>query len=194
MRKNIFRISLLLMALLSIQFAKGQEDIIMGTVASVTDIQSSQSGTRYFYDPGGPDSAFSQNLKDTIKLRTSVNRTVMYAFFEEFAMSVGDTLWIFDGQDCSAPLIGCYNLVNSPGELFATGRWMTFVFHSDNVDVPGLMDGWRARVAAYDTSQNITLFNEVAFVNTCNSTFYDAGGEGNIGINNHSRYRHSYPL
>lgn len=183
MRKNIFRISLLLMAVFSVQTVKCQEDIIMGTVSSVTDIQSSQSGTRYFYDDGGPNGDFGQNRRDTISMRTNVGRTVMYAYFEEFAMSIGDTLWIFDGQDCSAPLIGYYNLVNNPGEVMATGRWMTFVFHSDNVDIPGLLDGWRARVAAYDTSQKVTLFNEVAFVHTCSSTFYDAGGEGNIGIN-----------
>ena len=184
MRKNIFRISLLLMAVFSVQTVKCQEDIIMGTVSSVTDIQSTQSGTRYFYDDGGPNGTFGQNRRDTISMKTSVGRTVMYANFEEFAMSVGDTLWIFDGQDCSAPLLGYYNLVNNPGEVYATGRWMTFVFHSDDQDIPGLMDGWRAVVAAYDTTQRTTLFDgEVHYVFTCNSHFYDSGGEGNIANN-----------
>jgi len=181
----MFRISLLLMAVFSVQTVMCQDDIIMGTVATVNDIQSSQSGSRYFYDNGGPDGDFGQNRRDTISMRTSVGRTVMYAYFEEFAMSIGDTLWIFDGQDCSAPLIGYYNLVNNPGEVMATGRWMTFVFHSDDQDIPGLMDGWRAMVAAYDTTQHTTLFDgEVHYVFTCNSYFYDSGGEGNIANNN----------
>lgn len=189
MGKYIIRFSMLLMALFTIQTVVAQ-DIIMGVTPSpVTDIQSTDQGRRYFYDPGGPDGDFPQNRRDTFMMRTSVNRTVMYALFESFAMSVGDTLWIFDGPDCQSELIGAYNLVNSPGEVFASGRWMTFVFHSDNVDIPGLMDGWRALVSAYDTSNKTIIMGTDVYPLSCNSYFYDSGGpNGKIAANNENYY------
>jgi len=189
--KNILRLPLVLLLLLIAQIAISQS-IIMGSVPLVSDIDDSP---RFFYDPGGtpsemgdnqdPDGNFAQNLRDTMTLRISMTNSVLYINFEEFEMSEGDTLWIYDGASASSPLIGAYNLVNSPGELYASGKNMTFVFHSDNVDIPGLMSGWVAQVYAFDTLPGNRLFGQDVYNITCNAYFYDSGGpNSNIASNN----------
>jgi gliding motility-associated-like protein len=163
----------------------------MGSAPLVSNIDDA---VRNFYDPGGvpgqmgdnqdPNGYFAQNLRDTMTLRTNMSGTVLYVLFEEFAMGNGDTLWIFDGPNVDAPLYGVYSLVQSPGEIFASDRMMTFVFHSDDADIPGLQAGWSARVYAYATTPEVFEWYEYynpTSVLTCNSWFYDSGGpNGNI--------------
>jgi gliding motility-associated-like protein len=135
-------------------------------------------------DNQDPNGYFAQNLRDTMTLRTNMSGTVLYVLFEEFAMGNGDTLWIFDGPNVNSPLYGVYSLVQNPGEIFASDRMMTFVFHSDDADIPGLQAGWSARVYAYSTSPEVFEWYEYynpTSVLTCNSWFYDSGGpNGNI--------------
>ena len=190
MRKNIFTI-LLVFILSGLVQNVACQSIIMGSAPLLTDIDDQP---RSFYDPGGvpnemgtnqdPNGFFAQGLRDTMTLGTSMSGTVLYLLFEEFAMGDGDTLWIFDGQNVDAPLYGVYNLVQSPGEIFASGRKMTFVFHSDNADIPGLQAGWRATVYAYSTTpetHNWPDYWNPVVAGTCNTWFYDSGGpNGNI--------------
>lgn len=189
--KKILPLPLLWLLLLISQVAVGQ-DIIMGSAPFVADIDDSP---RHFYDPGGvpgtlganqdPNGYFAQNLRDTMTLHANMSNTVLYAYFEEFAMTEGDSLWIFDGPDCNSPLLGVYNLLNSPGEIYASGQNMTFVFHSDNVDVVGLMTGWDAQIYAYDTLPQNKIFGTDFYNVTCNAVFFDSGGpSGNIESNN----------
>lgn len=175
------------------------QNIIMGSAPQVLDIDDQ---SRDFYDPGGvpgemganqdPDGYFAQGLRDTMTLGTNMTGTVLYVLFEEFLMGDGDTLWIFNGDNVDAPLYGVYNLVQSPGEITAAGRKMTFVFHSDSMDIPGLRAGWRAKVYAYSTSPEThewpSYYNTIV-VGTCNAWFYDSGGpNGNIASNDPNNY------
>ena len=198
MRKNIFAILFFIMVLAFSQTAMSQS-IIMGSVPLLTDIDDQP---RNFYDPGGvpdemgtnqdPNGYFAQGLRDTMTLGTSINGTALYVLFEEFAMGEGDTLWIFDGQNVDAPLYGVYNLVQSPGEVLASGRKMTFVFHSDNEDIPGLRAGWRATAYAFvltpETHTWPSYYNTIV-AGTCNAWFYDSGGpNGNIATVDANNY------
>lgn len=193
MMKQVLKLSILLLLFVPWQKVSGQ-DIIMGSVSAVTDVEDQP---RFFYDPGGipgnpgsngdPNGYYAQGLRDTMTIRTNYNGQLLYILFEEFAMDEGDTLWIFDGDASSIDinhLLGIYNLVNSPGELYSTGRSMTFVFHSDSVDIPGLRNGWIAQVYAYDpVTQEINYGIGTTWV-TCNAYFYDSGGpNGNINPN-----------
>ena len=191
MKKYILRLPLVLLFLMISQIVVGQ-NIIMGSAPLVSGIDDNP---RHFFDPGGtpddmgenqdPEGNFAQNLRDTMTLRINMSNAVVYINFDEFAMSEGDTLWIFDGPDCSSPLIGAFNLVNSPGELYASGKNMTFVFHSDQIDIIGLMSGWDAQVYAFDTLPANRLFGQDVFNITCNAFFFDSGGpNGNIASNN----------
>lgn len=171
----------------------------MGTVPQVLDIDDQ---ARNFYDPGGvpgdlgpeqePNGYFAQGLRDTITLGTGMTGTVLYVLFEEFLMGDGDTLWVFDGNNVDAPLYGVYSLVQSPGEILASGRRMTFVFHSDSIDIPGLRAGWRAAVYAYSTTPEThewpSYYNTIV-AGTCNAWFYDSGGpNGNIASVDQNNY------
>ena len=177
---KLLKISILLLLFVPWQKVAGQGNIIMGTTSFVGDIDDQP---RYFYDPGGTG-YFGQGLQDTITLRTGIGGTQLYVLFEEFAMGDGDTLWVFDGASVSAPLMGCYSLMNSPGEILASGRCMTFVFHSSSEPVFGLQDGWKALVYVYDPVSQQINYGEFTMVLTCNALFYDAGGpNGNINAN-----------
>lgn len=175
MMKQILKLSILLLLFVPMQKAVGQEDIVMGTTSFVGDIDDQP---RYFYDPGGTG-YFAQGLRDTITLRTNMSTTKLYVLFEEFTMGDGDTLWLFDGDASQCDydhLVGYYNLVNSPREHLSSGKTMTFVFHSDSMDIPGLRDGWQAQVYAYDTVPLEINYGEWTTVVTSNAIFYDAGG------------------
>ena len=198
MRKNILATMFLIMVAMFSQTVMSQS-IIMGSAPQVLDIDDQ---SRDFYDPGGvpgemganqdPDGYFAQGLRDTMTLGTNMTGTVLYVLFEEFLMGDGDTLWIFNGDNVDAPLYGVYNLVQSPGEITAAGRKMTFVFHSDSMDIPGLRAGWRAKVYAYSTTPEThewpSYYNTIV-VGTCNAWFYDSGGpNGNIASNDPNNY------
>lgn len=185
--KKILSVVVLMMSAWIFQHAAGQGSIVMGSAGSYMFFGAVDDQPIYFYDPGGPDGYFDQGCRDTVTLRTNMTNTQLYVLFEDFVMDAGDTLWIFDGDmsDCDdAHLLGVYNLVNSPEELYATGRSMTFVFHSDSMETPGLKDGWKAQVYAYETVPYEINYGELASVLTCNALFYDAGGpNGNINAN-----------
>ena len=194
MKRNYIAAVLVLLLSVFCQTVVSQ-NIIMGSQPLVGDIDDF---VREFYDPGGipgnpganadPNGYFATNLRDTMTLRVNMSNCVLYALFEEFAMTEGDTLWIFDGANCQAPLIGAYNLVSSPGEVIATGKNMTFVFHSDGEELQGLTEGWIAKVYAYDTLPSSVNFGDGYIYNTtCLAEFYDPGGpNGNIGTNNYN--------
>ena len=182
MKKRIMTLWLLLMMAALPPMVYGQ-DIIMGSQSLVSDIDDQQ---RYFYDPGGAQ-PFGVNLRDTITLKTNMSHTVLYVLFEEFAMTERDTLWIFEGENTNGTLRGIYHLVSNPGEVVALGKSLTFVFHSDSVEISGLTEGWKAIVYAYDTIPDVVSFitSGVNRTSKCLADFYDSGGpNGKIANNN----------
>ena len=175
--KQKLKLSILLLLFMPLQKIAGQ-DIIMGSQPLVPDIGEE---VRFFYDPGGVDT-FATGLRLTTTLQTEISTKQLYVWFQEFQMGDRDTLWIYDGSDANAPLMGCYSLKNSPVEVFSTGNTLTFVFHSDSVPIAGMNDGWRAQVYQYDSNPVGVIYGDDPYVVTCNAVFYDAGGpNGNIG-------------
>ena len=179
--KKILTILFLLMPWVGLM---AQNYIIMGSSAAYNQIGEDPM---YFYDPGGtaahqgdnahPQGHFATGIRDTMRLKTNVTGSQLYAYFESFSMGTHDTLFIYDGDDATAPLLGTYSLVNDPGEILASGRSLTFVFHSDDInDYAELSEGWVAKVNAYITnSQNCLMSTGMTYV-TCNAKFYDEGG------------------
>lgn len=186
--KFYFLITLFLTFFCGRSFA--QEEILMGEAPTYNQVGEDAC---YFYDPGGipthqgdnnhPLGYFDTNIKDTMSIRTNVTGSQLYVLFTSFMMGYGDTLYIFDGQDCTAPLIGAYNSVHSPGEITATGRWLTFVFHSDDInDYSDLSSGWEATMIAIMPDPQECLHGSGQTYMTCNANYYDQGGAtGNIG-------------
>lgn len=161
-------------------------------------LESLQDETGNFYDEGGPNADYPSNVEGsitlTIRSNTQHNFGAGWVFsqlqfqFVEFALGLGDTLFIYDGDDATAPLIGAYNSVNSPGVVTSTGREITFVFYSDGIpDLNGLNAGWHARFAAYFDQPKVykmdgnTTMTEVV---DCNVKLYDSGGPAGNFSNN----------
>ena len=189
--KQILKFSILLLFFIPWQKVAGQDPIIiMGSQPLWSDIYDQNTLISQFYDPGGapgvpgstPDGYFDTSMNVTMTLQTAAAGMQLYVLFKEFLIGDRDTLWIYDGASVNDPLLGHYSVVNSPGEILATGRALTFVFHSDSVPVSGLRDGWLAEVYSYDPQPYEVNYGDDRIVLTCNADFYDAGGKNdNIG-------------
>lgn len=73
-----------------------------------------------------------------------------------------DTLFIYDGVDAQAPLIGAYTGTNSPGSFTTSGGDITFRFKSDGATVA---PGWNGTYTC-----NLTTV-QAGFTNPANTTF-----------------------
>lgn len=151
------------------------------------------TGEGIFYDEGGVSGDYPATTEETITLtlcsETQHNFGAGWVFsqlqfnFTLFAIGVGDTLFIYDGNNTAAPLIGAYNSVNSPGVVISTGQCLTFVFYSDGIpDLNGLNKGWSARYGPfYHTPKpfnlsDATLAQFGGEILECNAILYDSGG------------------
>lgn len=107
--------------------------------------------TGYFYDSGGPTAAYQNNENYTMTFLPATPGSAIRVTFEEFSTESGyDYLYIYNGINTSAPLIGTYQGTTSPGTVTATNSQgaLTFRFTSDASVTP---DGWAATVSCYST-------------------------------------------
>lgn len=159
------------------------QPIIMSNTSTV---QAITEDVRSFYDPGGATGDFGLNIRDTLTMRNTVSGAGrLVVAFEDFAIGYGDTLYIFDGQDCSGNLIGFYNSVFSPEEIATTSGYLTFVFHSDDIDDYGILkSGWKAKAYVVPSDPEVIWLDEdgsSVVLTSCNAKFYDSGGpDGNM--------------
>lgn len=146
-----------------------------------------------FYDEGGSLNIYPATTigTQTLTLESStyynfgsgIVPSLLQFNFTMFAIGFGDTLFIYDGQDQNAPLIGAYSGVNSPGLIISSTKYITFVFYSDGIaDLNGLNAGWKADFNYYFTTPKVfNLSPALAFTEnqTCNAILYDSGGPTN---------------
>ena len=128
------------------------ESILMqnGTVTTCSGI---------FYDSGGPDSNYGNNLTYTMTFYPGTEGAMVCVDFTQFNTESGyDYLYIYNGTSTSATLIGQYDGTTSPGTVMATNEAgaLTFKFTSDSgVNAAG----WAATVSCFQTDVplNITV-------------------------------------
>ncbi|MFN5305894.1 MAG: GEVED domain-containing protein [Bacteroidota bacterium] len=102
-----------------------------------------------FTDTGGPNGPYANNEQITYTIHPSTPGNALQLNFLDFAVEQGfDTLFIYDGVDNTAPLIGQYTGVNNPGLVTAGlqnpgNGSLTFVFSSDNSIASA---GWTASI------------------------------------------------
>lgn len=93
------------------------------------------------FDMGGPHGNYYDNEDYTFTIApdNAVNFTIE---FTEFELEAGfDSLWIWDGPDTNAPLIGGYSGTSGPGTIVSSGNALTFRFYSDGAT---RKKGWKA--------------------------------------------------
>lgn len=87
--------------------------------------------TDMLYDMGGPAQNYYSNENYTYTI-SPAGATFMNVDFSSFSVEANyDTLWLYDGNNTDAPLIGAYTGTNSPGNITTTTGSLTLRFKSD---------------------------------------------------------------
>lgn len=136
------------------------------------------SGT--FYDSGGSGGSYSNSETRTFTICPATAGMSVQVTFTSFNTESGwDYLYIYNGSNTGAPLIGTYSGTTSPGTITSTaGGCLTFRFTSDGSVTAA---GWSANIACVTPPPpSITMAN--GSISTCAASFFDSGGNaGNYG-------------
>lgn len=115
---------------------------------TITTISSS---TGDFYDSGGAGNAY-QDDERLLWLFQPPNALNVTLNFSSFTIESGyDNLFIYDGSDLNAPLIGSYTGTNSPGIVTSSGPTLLVEFRSDCGTVDS---GWAAQISSQSADTN----------------------------------------
>jgi hypothetical protein len=118
----------------------------------------------YFLDSGGKDENYSNNENYTVTIKPEAARSFTSVNFTEFDIESSnggncyDELYVYDGENIDAELIGVYCNANTPDVITATNPVgaLTFVFNSDNDFSKA---GWNAEISCVDATDNLVIFN-----------------------------------
>ena len=131
-----------------------------------------------FYDSGGPNSNYGNNLNYTMTFYPGTEGAMVTVNFTQFNTESGyDYLYIYNGTSTSAPQIGQYDGTTSPGTVMATNSAgaLTFRFTSDSgVNAAG----WVASVSCFYTDQPVNIS---VTANPSNGGTVSGGGEFTFG-------------
>ena len=99
------------------------------------------TATGNFYDSGGPTGNYldDERIIWTISPASAASVTVNFTSFS--AENTWDYLYVYDGADINAPLIGYYTGTNNPGTITSSGGSLTFEWRSDCATAAA---GWNA--------------------------------------------------
>jgi len=105
------------------------------------------SCTAQIHDFGGPTKNYYNNENYTWTIQPP-NATSLTVSFTQFDVEANyDTLFIYDGNSVSTPLIGNYTGTNSPGNFTTSGGAVTFRFKSDgSTTKPGFLANYVCNV------------------------------------------------
>jgi hypothetical protein len=93
------------------------------------------------YDMGGPGAPYNNDENYSYTIDPNGGGRLKLDF-ENFDIEYGyDSLWIHDGADTTAPLIGSYTGTSGPGTVLSSGESLTLVFSSDGATTA---PGWEA--------------------------------------------------
>ncbi len=125
--------------------------------------------TDTLYDMGGPTGNYHNNENYTFTIAPPSATAVTLSFIE-FNLEAGwDSLWIYNGNSITAPMIGSFSGTTIPGNVIANSGAMTIRFHSDNATT---RTGYKA---VYTSTQGPIVFR------TINSGNWNTGATWNMG-------------
>ncbi|MBP9142358.1 MAG: N-acetylmuramoyl-L-alanine amidase, partial [Chitinophagales bacterium] len=128
-----------------------------------------------FTDSGGTEAVYShyEDWTYTIAPAGATGLTLQFTNFE--TENNFDVLWIYDGLNTNAPLLGKFSGTSSPGTINATGGALTLRFTSDKATYK---NGWQANWQCSGLPQCLptTLINPLPtwITNDCEATFVDS--------------------
>ncbi|MFT6707563.1 MAG: Zn-dependent metalloprotease/chitodextrinase [Flavobacteriales bacterium] len=157
-----------------------------------------------FTDSGGESGNYSDDENCEFLIDPGCAIELVLEFTEFNTESGYDYLYIYDGSDNNAPLIGIYDGTNSPGTINATSGQLYLFFDSDgSVTRPGWTANWAAvipstaPVAGFNISNNNTPVNTaVSFsdLSTNNPSEWNWNfGNGNTSLEQNPTHAFSDP-
>lgn len=152
--KRLVFLGALFVLLLGSAKGQGTQNITM----SNSSVTISCSASVHFYDPGGPNGDYSNNLDITQTIQAPEGQCLQVSFSSFVLESAYISYWdniiydyleIYDGTTTTASLIGQYHGTNSPGVVVSTYGALTFKFHSD---ISVKKAGWSATISCVECS------------------------------------------
>ena len=145
-----------------------------------------------FYDSGGSGGTYGNSQTFVYTFCSSTPGQSVSVNFSMFDLESGwDYLYIYDGNNTGAPLIGTYTGTGSPGVVTATnaGGCLTFRFTSDGSVT---YNGWAASISCVVPPAPGSCAGAISMpasgnCTTCSSTLYDSGGAGGVYGNSENR-------
>ena len=148
-----------------------------------------------FYDSGGSGGSYSGNENSVMTFSPGV--AGQYISFNFVFFSTGaqfDMLYVYDGMNTSAPLMGIYSGSVTPGQIGARNPSgaLTFKFVSDGSTH---LSGWVATISCSATPVSTGNFamSDGAVDTICSANFYDSGGPSANYFNNENKTMTFYP-
>lgn len=122
---------------------------LQGQSYTMTNGQTITTCSGTFYDPGGPNGNYGNNLNYTQTFVSATPGMCLRVVFSSFYLesSSFDYLRIYNGTSASGQLIGTYDGTDSPGTVTSYTGALTFVFHSD---VSINHAGWSATISCVE--------------------------------------------
>lgn len=137
------------------------KEIVIGRVPVylINEVSSVNTCWAYFYDSGDETNNYSNNENDTITFKPGDSGGLIRAVFTNFSIEEDineggcyDMLYVYDGPDTDAELIGTFCNDNPPDTITADNQngALTFKFVSDgSVTKPG----WKAKITCVDRNE-----------------------------------------
>jgi N-acetyl-anhydromuramyl-L-alanine amidase AmpD len=145
------------------------------------------TATGNFYDSGGASANYSDNER-TIWTIAPANATSVTVSFNSYnTENTWDYLFIYDGADINAPLIGEFTGTNNPGTITSSGGSLTFEFRSDcSTNAAGWNATWSSQINNINTdviapTTNVTVNGNWQTTNF-QTAFSDSDNVGGSGL------------
>ncbi|HRS40108.1 MAG TPA: hypothetical protein P5292_13090, partial [Bacteroidia bacterium] len=132
-----------------------------------------------FYDSGGSGGNYGNNESYTMTFCSNSANCVQLNFTSFRTQGGNDILYLYDGPNTSAPLIGNFSGTTSPGTVVSSTGCITVRFVSNGSNTRG---GWAATVSCVACGTATNMSNTT--VTTCSRQFYDSGGSAGAYGNN----------
>lgn len=134
------------------------------------------------WDMGGPNRNYYDKENYTTTVAPTGASSVSMTFTQFDVEANYDSLWLYDGNSTTAPLIGAYTGTNSPGTVNSTGPSITLRFKSDNATTrPGFAATWQCVIDNTPPSTQIAAPPSWVTQNFP-ATFTDNDNVGGTGI------------
>lgn len=139
-----------------------------------------------FYDTGGAGANYSNDERKLWLFQPSGATSISMNFTSFNLENKYDYLFIYDGNNVNAPLIGKYTNTVSPGNINSTGSSLLVEFRSDCATTnPGWAATYTTNAVATNTVDNVNPTTQVNTSNAWDTTAFnsfftdaDAGGSG----------------